>query len=111
MTTQLDARSPRPDCPLCRLPATMIAGTVPRYLRGLRVVGVLIAAPSALGALLAAGGLVALVGGTPAGGGTAALPLVAIAAACVVAGTVGWYLLSSRAVLRCAACGYTVDRS
>lgn len=97
------------DCTACKLEAGMEKKSVPRFPVFIRIIGFIIAAPSAIGMLF--GGLLMLKHGGFGldssvffiGGG-----LVTFSA---VGGLVGWLLLMHKRAFVCRRCGFLLDRA
>jgi hypothetical protein len=104
------------DCHACKLPGGMRPDEVPRFSGLVRLIGFILALPSALGMLLAA--FVAIssqIGMFGLGGGDQALStfMAALFIFCtsLVFGVVGWILLMKKKVFKCRQCGFILDRA
>lgn len=115
------------DCQACKTPGMMRATTAPRFSGVLRVIGFLIAAPSALGlfiaivaaftsattgsAQIAKATTDAAAAGAATATGIGIMFSVIVGAGSLVGGVVGWLLLSNRKVYRCQRCGFILERA
>jgi hypothetical protein len=102
------------DCIACRSASSMQASAIPKFGGVLRLIGYIIATPSALGVALAA--LIAVVSvfsprGNAASGMLGLGFAVFVACASLVGGLVGWFFLGKRRAFVCGQCGYVMDRA
>ena len=98
------------DCTVCKLAAGMEAKSVPRFPLFIRIIGLIIATPSAVGMLV--GGLMMF---KPGGSfGTDSVGFFAGGAFMMlsaVGGLVGWLLLMRKNAFVCKRCGFLLDRA
>lgn len=102
----------RLDCNACKSRLSMVPGHQARFGGLIQLIGLLIAIPSALGALF---GLMAFFSaastGTGAGAGVGIVLGGGIAIPSLIGGVVGWLLLSTRSVWKCERCSFLLDRA
>lgn len=108
------------DCHACGKTGSMMATTVNRFLEGLRFLGTLIIIPSVLGCIIAIGvasNVAIKYFSGDLGDMGQMLPwyvifgALSLAAAALVSGTLGYFLLSKKSVFHCQSCGYILERS
>lgn len=102
------------DCSACKAAQSMQATSIPKFGSVLRLIGYIIATPSALG--IAFGALIAFVSIFSSGGNAATGALgvgfaVMIAAMSLVGGLIGWFLLGKRRAFVCERCRFVLDRA
>jgi hypothetical protein len=99
------------DCHACKLIDGMKPTSIPRFGQFIRLIGFVLATPSALGMAIA---VIGGVGIFFVGGGNESVGFIAaIVVFCfsLVGGLVGWLLLMKKKVFRCIQCGFIMDRS
>lgn len=94
------------DCHVCKMTNGMDQKRLPRFPLFIRLIGTIIAVPSALG--MAFGVFTAFV---PKGGGIGLMVGGGIVAMSAVGGLIGWLLLMRKNVFVCRRCGYMLDRA
>jgi ribosomal protein L44E len=123
----IPTRNLRLDCNACKSEQSMVATRIPRFPSLIRLIGYIIAAPSAMGVAFA--GLLFVVSitqvagentqsmseaaaaGAAIGTGISITIALVIAAVSLVGGLIGWLLIMKKKVFRCEVCGYILDRA
>jgi len=100
------------NCPTCGQTDSMEKTSVHKFNMILRLIGLLIVAPSCLGIFL--GGRLFIQAGQMVGSetaiGVAALTAIFVMGASLVGGLIGWLLLMNKKVFKCSVCGFILNR-
>lgn len=108
------ATAPQPvryavDCAACKLEGGMVKKTLPKFPPFIRIIGYIIATPSAVGMAFALFMLFTTTNKDDTG--VAAFICIAIFCTSAVFGLIGWLLLMRKRAWVCARCGYMMDRA
>jgi len=107
------------DCHACKMEGGMSPCSVPKFSQVMRLIGFIIAVPSAIGMAVSVivcinvilqGGSLGLSGSS---GGAAVGVVMGIVFFCIslVSGAIGWFLLGKKKVFKCVRCGFILDRA
>jgi hypothetical protein len=96
------------DCSACKEEKSMEETKVKKFSRVLRVIGYIIAIPSAIGIIF---GIIMLEAGAAFGGAIADSTSLFIGSVSLVGGLIGWLLLMKKKVFKCSNCGFILDRA
>lgn len=100
------------DCGACKAVQAMKKDKIPRFSPLLRLIGFIIALPSAIGVSMAFLAWLGMIGsGDPGARAFGAVISIFVAGLSLVGGVLGWFLLMKKNVYRCTRCGYIIDRA